>query len=123
MRLLTKHHIPGTITVAHAAIEMDKIKKEQLKVHENVTLIYSFEEWGTYSCCFKKCCRPCYDPKKENKNQERKNIQWFKKKYCDGEFRKEVRKYFKGYINSEGGCETEDEETKDEEMGYACCTC
>ena len=26
MRLLTKHHIPGTITVAHAAIEMDKIK-------------------------------------------------------------------------------------------------
>ena len=100
VRLLTKHHIPGTITVAHAAIEMDKIKKEQLKVHENVTLIYNFEEWGTYSCCFKKCCRPCYDPNKEKAKQEDKNVQWFNKKYCDETFRVSINSYFQKFINA-----------------------
>jgi hypothetical protein len=53
-------------------------------------------------------------------------VQWFKKKYCDGKFRTEVRKYFKGYINAEGGCETKDEETgeagKDDSDPKSCCT-
>ena len=58
-------------------------------------------------------------------------MQWFKKKYCDGKFRTEVRKYFKGYINAEGGCETKDEETGDagkqdsepkEKNQKTCCT-
>ena len=35
VRQLTKHHIPGTITVAHAAIEIEKIKKEQVEIHRN----------------------------------------------------------------------------------------
>ena len=99
-------------------------------MHENVTLIYSFEEWGTYSCCFKKCCRPCYNFNRTEVHEQKKNIQWFKKKYCDGQFRKEVRKYFNEYI-TEGGCETKDEETGDAETDdsepksnkkEACCT-
>ena len=100
-------------------------------MHENVTLIYSFEEWGTYSCCFKKCCRPCYNFARTEKHEEKKNIQWFKKKYCDGKFRTEVRKYFKEYIKPPAD-ETKDEETGDagtRDIGVgtdekqACCTC
>ena len=69
-------------------------------MHENVTLIYNFEEWGTYSCCFKKCCRACYDRKKENKMQEERNVQWFRKKYCDETFRESVSIYFQEYIKT-----------------------
>jgi hypothetical protein len=33
-----KHHIPGTISVGNAAIEIDRIKQEQMKVQENGAL-------------------------------------------------------------------------------------
>ena len=74
----------------------------------------------------------CYNFNRTEVHEQKKNIQWFKKKYCDGEFRKEVRKYFQEYIKPEGGCETKDEETGDagtRDIGVgtdekqACCTC
>jgi hypothetical protein len=38
VRVLTKHHIPGTISVGNAAIEIDRIKQEQMRVQENGSL-------------------------------------------------------------------------------------
>ena len=64
---------------------------------------------------------PCKSFAQEDKNAKRKNRQWFKKKYCDDDFRDDVSAYYKKHITQEGGCETKDEETGD--AGKACCTC
>ena len=61
-------------------------------------------------------------------------MQWFKKKYCDGKFRTEVRKYFKEYIKppadetkdeetGDAGTQTDDSDTKSNKKEACCTTC
>jgi hypothetical protein len=59
-----------------------------MKVQENVALIYNFQDWGTYSCCFKKCCRCCASKKYlDDDDEDLKNMQkWFKGYYYDKDY-------------------------------------
>ena len=43
-------------------------------------ILYNFEDWGTYTCCFKKLC---HDANNDEKDELAKMKKWFKNMYYD----------------------------------------
>ena len=94
--------------------------QSSLVVAHAVALIYNFQDWGTYSCCFKKCCQskdeedPDSDSdendstqtttqtttgnnnnkKKKLTKQTKKMRKWFREYYHDEQYQKITDKYF-----------------------------
>ena len=87
-----------------------------------MTLIYDFDKWGTYTCCFKKCCFSLTnsDPDQWLENEAKKRRAWFKKKYLKKNNRDCINEYFDA-IGNDRRCEDkpEDDREGDEETGDA----
>ena len=68
-----------------------------------VALIYNFQDWGTYSCCFKKICRNCCTPKEKQIGESAEDLKnmkkWFKKMYYDKDYQEITIDYFDEVLN------------------------
>ena len=83
-----------------------------------MTLIYDFDKWGTYTCCFKKCCfsltNSDSDPEEDAwlEKEAKKRRAWFKKKYFKEDNRDCINKYFDAIDEDRSAKKKENEEAK-----------